>query len=534
MKPLTGDPTAAWHSLPCDSVFSTLKSTPAGLSRSEAGQRLLEFGPNEVESASRISGLRILLQQFKNALILVLLAATTLSAFLGHEVEAIAISVIVLFAVLLGFIQEFRSERAIEALRQMAAPLAIALRDGEEVEVPARELVPGDVIVLRTGNKIPADVRLVEAVNLQTEESALTGESLPVEKHTSPLSDRHLAVADRKNIAYASTSVTYGRGRAVVIATGMNTEFGKIAEMIQSIEAPKTPLQENLDRVGGILVRVAFIIVAAIAVLGLARGQPFIEMLVFGIALAVAVVPEALPAVVTVSLAIGVRRMVKRHALIRRLLAVETLGSTSFICSDKTGTLTKDEMTVRKIFLAGRTVEVTGQGYDPRGEFLHNGRPVESDLALEELLQAAALASDAQVVFDPSEKRWKIKGDPTEAALVVAADKAGLKKTDLDSRYPRRSEIPFTSENKRMTTLHESPGQPVAYSKGAPEVLLGSCNRHLSADGVAPLDPAGRGFIMDRARQMASEALRVLAVASKPGADLAEAERDMVFLVSYQ
>jgi Ca2+-transporting ATPase len=373
-------------------------------------------------------------------------------------------------------------------------------------------------------------VRLIEAVNLRVEESSLTGESAPVDKHTTALGDSRLAVADRKNMGYAGTAVTYGRGRGVVVATGMSTEFGKIAGMIQAIETRKTPLQDNLDRVGRILVRIAFVIVVVIAFFGLLRGQPFIEMFVFGIALAVAVVPEALPAVVTVSLAIGVRRMARRNSLMRRLLAVETLGSTSYICSDKTGTLTKDEMTVRKICVAGRTLEVTGEGYTPHGRFLLNGQMVEPDAQLRGLLQAAALASDAQIVFSASDNRWKIKGDPTEAAIVVAAEKAGLKKVDLDASYRRIAEIPFTSESKRMTTLHESRGERVVYSKGAPEVILNSCTRQLSGGALIALSPADRTAIMEEARRMAGGALRVLAVASKPGAEVAEAERDMLFM----
>ncbi len=280
--------------------------------------------------------------------------------FLGHPIEAIAIAVIVLFAVLLGFVQEYRADQAIEAARQMAAPTTTALRDGEEVEIAARDLVPGDVILLRAGDKIPADARLTEAVNLQIEEASLTGESVPVEKHAAPLADAELAVGDRRNMAYAGTAATYGRGRAIVVATGMNTEFGKIARMLETIDVGRTPLQENLDKVGVVLARAALVVVGIIVALGVLRGQPLLEMLVFGIALAVAVVPEALPAVVTISLAIGVQRMVKRHALMRRLPAVETLGSTSVICSDKTGTLTKDQMTIRKIFSAGQMLEVSG------------------------------------------------------------------------------------------------------------------------------------------------------------------------------
>ncbi len=519
-----------WHALSIAEVLSRLQSSSGGLTGAEAARRLAEHGPNELQAAHRVSPWALLFEQFKNVLIVILLIAVGLSAFLGHGVEAIAIAVIVLFAVLLGFVQEYRAERAIEALRQMAAPTATVLRDGEEVDVPARDLVPGDVILLRAGDRVPADARLIEAVNLQIEEAALTGESVPVEKHTAPLvngPDR-LAVADRKNMAYAGTAATYGRGRAVVVATAMNTEFGKIAQMLQTIETGKTPLQENLDKVGHMLARAAFVIVAIIVALGLFRGQPFIEMLIFGIALAVAVVPEALPAVVTISLAIGVQRMVKRNALMRRLSAVETLGSTSVICSDKTGTLTKDEMTVRKIFVAGQMLEVSGAGYEPHGQFSQNGATVEPSALLTHLLRAAALASDAHIVR--SDGRWHLKGDPTEGALVVAAAKAGLRKSDLDAQFPRVNEIPFTSETKRMTTLHATPEGVRAYSKGAPEIILESCARLMTANGEAPLDAGAKAKILEAAQQMASEALRVLAVASKAGAVIENAEHDMTFL----
>ena len=376
MKASIQEKSPLWHTLPCEVVFSDLNSTPAGLSGSEAVQRLAQYGPNELQASHGISPWAILLEQFKNILILILLAATVASAFLGHAVEAIAITVIVLFAVVLGFVQEYRAERAIEALRKMAAPTANALRDGKEVALPARDLVPGDVFLLRAGDKVPADSRLFESVNLQVEEAPLTGESVPIEKHAAPINGE-LTIGDRKNMVYAGTAATYGRGRAVVVATGMNTEFGKIARMIQTIEAGKTPMQENLNRLGHVLARAAFVIVALIVALGLFRGTPFIEMLIFGIALAVAVVPEALPAVVTISLALGVQRMVKRNALIRRLPAVETLGSTSVICSDKTGTLTKDEMTVRRIFVGGKLLEVSGAGYEPRGQFSYNESVME-------------------------------------------------------------------------------------------------------------------------------------------------------------
>ncbi|MEK7216507.1 MAG: HAD-IC family P-type ATPase, partial [Chloroflexota bacterium] len=361
-------PSSVWHTLSPEAVLTQLGSTPAGLTAREAAQRLAEQGPNEVQAAHGVSVWSLLFEQFKNVLIVVLLIATVFSSFLGHGIEAIAIAAIVLFAVLLGFVQEYRAGRAIEALRLMAAPTASVVRDGQELDIPARNLVAGDIVLLRSGDRIPADVRLVETVNLQIEESALTGESVAAEKHGALLDNPALAPGDRRNMAYAGTAATYGRGRGIVVATGMNTEFGKIAQMLEGVETGKTPLQQNLDKVGRTLAKAAFVVVSIIVALGLLRGQPFIDMLIFGIALAVAVVPEALPAVVTISLAIGVQRMVKRHALIRRLPAVETLGSTSVICVDKTGTLTKDEMTIRRMLVAGQVIAVSGSGYQPEGQ----------------------------------------------------------------------------------------------------------------------------------------------------------------------
>jgi len=529
MKTPIPSPAEAWHGLSVDSALARVKTTPAGLAAEEAARRLVEYGRNELQATHGVTPWMLLLEQFKNVLIIILLAATGISAFLGHGVEAIAITVIVLFAVLLGFLQEYRAERAIEALRQMAAPTATTLRDGREVELPARDLVPGDVVLLRAGNRIPADVRLIESVNLQIEEAALTGESVPVEKHVDPLTAPDLVLGDRRNMGYAGTSATYGRGRAVVVATGMSTEFGRIAQMLQTIESGKTPLQENLDKVGRVLALGALAVVAAVVALGIFRGQPFIEMLIFGIALAVAVVPEALPAVVTISLAIGVQRMVKRHALMRRLPAVETLGSISVICSDKTGTLTKDEMTVRRLFVADRMLDVSGAGYEPRGEFSCNGGSVECPDSLRRLLEAAALASDAHLLRG-DDGAWQVKGDPTEGALEVAAAKAGLEKDALDARFPRVNEIPFTSESKRMTTLHDTSDGVVAYSKGAPEIILGTCDNLQTEGGTVVLDPAGRKAIVDAARRMASDALRVLAVAARPAATRENAEQNMTFL----
>ncbi|MGE5217874.1 MAG: cation-translocating P-type ATPase, partial [Chloroflexota bacterium] len=340
-----------------------------GLSRVAAARRLEEQGANELRREHEVSAWAVFFEQFKNILIVILLIAVALSAWMGQVVEAAAIAVIVVFAAVLGFYQEYRAERALEALRDLAAPTAAVLRDGQERSVPAREVVPGDIVYLRTGDKIPADGRLFESFNLKIDESTLTGESVPVEKQTAALGNGDASVADRNNMAFAGTAVTYGRGRAVVVATGMKTEFGQIAQYLQTVPSSRTPLQENLDKVGSVLARAALAIVAVIAGVGLLRGEDLLNMIIFGIALAVAVVPEALPAVITVSLAIGVQRMARRNALVRRLSAVETLGSVSVICSDKTGTLTKDEMTVREIFVAEKRLTVSGSGYEPIGSF---------------------------------------------------------------------------------------------------------------------------------------------------------------------
>jgi P-type Ca2+ transporter type 2C len=531
----------SWERLSAAAACEKLAtSAEAGLSRAEAARRLHEHGANELAQAHRVSAWAVLAAQFKNLLIVILLIAVLLSALLGHVIEAIAIAVIVLFAALLGFYQEYRAERALEALQEMAAPTAAVLREGRELNIAARDVVPGDIVYLRAGDKIPADGRLIEAVNLQDDEAALTGESGPVEKQTEALPDGQPAVADRSNMVYAGTIVTYGRGRAVIVASGMATEFGRIAESLQSVVQSKTPLQQSLERVAKVLARAALAIVVVIVGLGLLRGQALLDMIIFGIALAVAAVPEALPAVVTISLALGVQRMARRNALVRRLPAVETLGSVTVICSDKTGTLTKDEMTVRRIFVAGKQLEVSGAGYAPEGAFTRDGKEVVVSGPLALLLQAAVLASDARLTkVDQNEAEgggggafhWRIKGDPTEGALVVAAAKAGMNKSRLDASFPRVDEIPFTSETKRMTTLHMADHDgTVAYAKGAPEVILRACSGALHDEGVLAMDEARRRVILAEAHGMAEHALRVLAVAYKPEATIEDAERDMLFL----
>jgi P-type Ca2+ transporter type 2C len=518
-----------WHQSDDADVLRRLETdTATGLSTSEATRRLSEHGPNELQDTHGVSPWSIVVAQFKNLLIIILLFAVALSVVFGHGLEALVIGVILLLAVLLGFVQEYRAERSIEALRQIAAPTASVVRDGQEVEIPARDLVPGDIVRLSAGDRIPADGRLIEAINLQVDEAPLTGESVPVEKQTAPLSGADLPVGDRKNMVYSGTAVTYGRGRAVVVATGMHTEFGQIAQLLQTVDAGKTPLQENLDRVGRALAIGALVIVLAIVALGVLRGQPFLDMVIFGIALAVAVVPEALPAVVTISLAIGVQRMVRRHALIRRLTAVEALGSVSVICSDKTGTLTKDEMTVRRVFAAGALHEVSGAGYEPQGSFTRDGSAVEPSDGLLTLMRAATLASDARIL--QTDGRWDVRGDPTEGALIVVAAKAGLAKSELDAEYPRVHEIPFTSESKRMTTVHATPDGLAAYAKGAPEVILASCSRVLTNAGEEALEDAGRAAILEVAQAMATDALRVLAVSQKVNAAPETAESEMTFL----
>jgi Ca2+-transporting ATPase len=522
------DSQPAWHTLAVDAALTTLGSTPTGLTTPEATRRLTAHGPNELETRKQVSAWETFVAQFKNVLILILLSATVLSGFLGHTLEATVITIIVLFAVVLGFIQEHRAGRALEALRQMAAPSARVVRDGEEVVVPARELVPGDVVVIRAGDRVPADARLMASINLTVDEAALTGESVPVQKIAEALPEPSLPLGDRRNMIYGGTIAAYGRGRAVVAATGMATEFGQIARMVENVDAGRTPLQENLDRLGATLGKAAFVVVAIVVGVGLARGLPPLEIFMFGIALAVAVVPEALPAVVTISLAIGVRRMVRRQALVRRLPIVETLGSTSVICSDKTGTLTKNEMTVRHLCVDRQLFDLSGTGYDPAGELRRDGQVIPPPAAVQLLLRAAVLASDARLVN--RDNRWSIDGDATEGALLVAAKKAGLDPATLTRDEPRVAEIPFTSDRRRMTTLHGTPPALVAYSKGAAEDIISGCSRLYSAAGEETLTAADREWFRDIEQRLAANGLRILAIASKNRASLEDAESEMTLV----
>ncbi len=523
-----------WYQLSVKQTFKALgTSSSHGLSQEKAQECLAQFGPNELVQKDKISPWAIFLEQFKSFLIIILLIAAVLSAVVGEVADAILIGVIVFFAAGLGFVQEYRAEQAMEALKKMAAPTASVLRDGKEQEIASRELVPGDIIILRTGDRIPADARLIEAINLKADEASLTGESVPTEKVSDPI-EGEASVGDRRNMVFMGTAAVYGRAKAIVTDTGMCTEFGKIAGMLQEVKAERTPLQINLDRVGKYIGIGALILCFTLAGLGIMRGHEILEMFIWGVALAVAAVPEALPAVVVISLALGVRRMVKRHALVRRLPAVETLGSTTFICSDKTGTLTQDQMTIRRIYVDGKLIDVTGTGYEPKGEFHLDGKVLEpkQDIALETLLKVSSLCNDTSLTS--VDGVWEIKGDPTEGALVVAAAKAGLWQKELTSQLPRIDEIPFSSETKRMTTIHQTPEGKVAYSKGAPEIILDSCSYIYAGGEERQLTAKDKDNVLSVAQTMAGGALRVLGLAYKqlatnPAVTRA-AEQEMVFV----
>jgi Ca2+-transporting ATPase len=504
-----------WHTIPSEEVLQIVNSSPTGLTEAESALRLEKYGTNELTMEKRESPFILLFNQFKSLLIIILIIAAGVSFWTDGIAEGISILIIVILAGVLGFFQEFQADKAIESLQKMASPHAQAVRGGNELHVEAAKLVPGDIIILKTGDKIPADGRLIEASNLQIEESSLTGESLAVEKASSPIDGKNIPLGDRKNMVYSGTTISYGRGKAVVVATGMNTEFGKIAGMLQSTKNRRTPLQENLDQLGKKLGIFSIALAAAMSGIGLLRGYPFEKMFIWGVALAVAVIPEALPAVVTISLALGVQRMVKRKALIRKLPAVETLGATNIICSDKTGTLTHDEMTIKKIYVSGRMYDVEGAGYTPEGNYLIGQDQVEpkSDKDLHNLLKFGTLCNDT--ILQGTGNSWSILGDPTEGAIVVAAVKAGIEYSILRDEFPRLDEIPFSSESKRMTTLHKVKGRLEAYSKGAIEVIIKSCTSQYTNGEIVELTEDDRKNILGIATSLSEGALRVLAVSAK-------------------
>ncbi len=534
----------SWHAVSANRILKELNSDPhQGLAASEVERRLLEFGPNELKKEEKISPFALFINQFKNWLIIILLAAIGLAMLVGEILDAIMIAVIVLLSALLGFFQEYKAEKALEALKKMLSPTITVLRDGKEQDIPSRNLVPGDILLLEAGDKIPADARLVEVRSLECDEAALTGESVPVRKETVQLPE-NLPVGDRKNMVFAGTVVTYGRGRAVVTATGMGTEFGIIAEQVAAAEPKKTPLEKRTEEIGKWLGVLAISICAIVAGLGTVReafigriSMKFIvDSVMFAVALAIAAVPEALTAIVTGALAIGMHQMAKKNALVRRMPAVETLGCTTVICSDKTGTLTRGEMTVRRIFTAGGSIDVSGVGYEPKGEFTSDLGPVgNQEVSLQTLLRAGLLCNDSRLE-ESEEGAWRVQGDPTEGALVVAAAKAGIHIHETRLAFPRIEEIPFSSERKRMTTFHQNPeGKLVAYMKGAPEEIIRRCSFLLTGDGIQPLSDADLEELFRVNQDMALSALRVLGVAFRPmpeGLNIynENEEREMVFL----
>jgi Ca2+-transporting ATPase len=508
-----------WHSKPVEDTLEGLQADSLGLSDEEVKQRLEKYGPNELKEARRITPLQIFVNQFKDIFVIMLLIATAISFALQETTDAITIAAIVILNAVVGFVQEYRSEKAMEAMRKLTAPKARLMRNGKEVMVPAKEVVPGDIVLLESGDRVPADCRLMEVVELRTDEAVLTGESTQVDKQTAPVRE-DAPVADRRNMLFTATHVTYGRGKALVTSTGMQTEFGKIAEMVQAVQTEETPLKiklENFAKKLGVIIVVACIVIFVLELLDPARPGSLIDSFITAVALAVSAVPEGLPAVVTVSLALGARELAKRNAIIRRLASAETLGATTVICSDKTGTLTKGEMTVRKIFTDSRTVEVTGVGYEPKGQFLLNTESLEAreDPSLSLLLGSSAVCTNAS--YDGE----KVLGDTTEGALIVAAAKAGLTKTGLEEKYPRVHEIPFTSERKRMTTVHKmSDGKLLAFTKGAPEVVLDRCVLVYKDGEASKLPKKEKQKILHVNEQMANDALRVLGIAFKELTDV--------------
>ncbi len=479
-----------WHTLSINAIFETLKTHPQGLNSEEARQRLEEFGPNEIKEAKKRTPFEMFLDQFKDFMILILIGAAIISGIVGEPIDTIAIVVIVIVNGIIGFIQEYRAEKAIEALKKMAQAYVNVKRNNDIHSIPVNELVPGDIVLLEAGNIVPADMRLIEVAQLKIDEAPLTGESIPVEKLSRQFHDPSLALGDRKNMAYKGTIVTYGRGVGVVVATGMETELGKIATMIQEEEGVKTPLQQRLTAFGKWLTVIFLAVCAIVFVFGVLRGEPITLMFLTAVSLAVAAIPEALPAVVTIALAIGAKKLVKENALMRKLSAVETLGSITYICSDKTGTLTQNKMIVREIFINNRIV-----WEDDFIDFADTNK---------EFFLALALSNDAQY-----DKDGKIIGDPTETALCVAAKEAGFEKQKLIKSYPRIAEIPFDSERKCMTTIHKTEdGKIISFTKGAIDSLLENAVGFLSEGKIV------RGLeILNHANlKMAKDGLRILAI----------------------
>jgi P-type Ca2+ transporter type 2C len=514
----------AWYQMEVDEAFESLKSKRDGLTNEEAAKRLEEYGRNKIEEEGDTGWLKILIHQFINPLVFVLVVAAVIALVADKMIDTIVIGVVIIVNAAIGFFQEFRAEAAISALRKRAAPKADVLRcengdDCEQTSIPAEEVVPGDVILLESGDKVPADARLFEAKNLKLDESMLTGESVPVTKTIEPF-EEELSLGDRTNLVFGGTIVTEGRGKAIIYATGQKSQMGKIATLIQETEKVESPLQIQTNQLGKKLGFLAFFAGSLIFLMGFIRGYDLESLLLFSIAAVVSSIPEGLPAVMTITLAVGVNRMARRNAIIRRLPAVDTLGATTIISTDKTGTLTTNQMTVKEIFTEGDVIEVSGTGFDPEGDFLLDDEKINVDdhKPLKEIMKVGVLCNDTSLVQqdEGDENKWEIVGDPTEGALIVASRKAGFIKKELEEEYPRIDEIPFSSEKKFMATFHDTPeGEVMAYVKGAPETILERCSRIIRDDGDEELQSADKEKILEVNEEMAKDALRVLAVAYK-------------------
>ena len=514
-----------WYNLTSQECIDRMQTDPVqGLSSKEAGKRLEQVGKNMLQEKKKVSSWVILLNQFKDFMVLVLLAATLISGLLGEYTDAITIIAIVIINGILGFIQEFRAEKSLHALKELTAPSAHVIRDGNLSQVPAKYIVPGDLVYFEGGDRIPADVRIITSHGLHVEESALTGESVPVLKEDRVIREQEVPLGDQRNMAFMGTLVTRGTGQGIVIGTGMKTEMGKIADLIQTTDSMQTPLQQRLEQLGKILVVVALAMTAMVVVAGIMHDHDPYQMFLAGVSLAVAAIPEGLPAIVTIALALGVQRMIKRKAIVRKLPSVETLGCASVICSDKTGTLTQNKMTVKEVWVEGNKIEVTGNGYTPEGEFSCGGKSFIPDRSktLVRMLELNVLCNNAQLKeeakenksrFSKGKKEWTVVGDPTEGALLVVSAKAGKTMNTLQG-WTRIKEFPFDSERKMMSVVVKQPqGKQIVAVKGAPDVLLSRCTGIEWNGKVVPLTPSLRKQILESNQAMAEQALRVLAVA---------------------
>ena len=487
-----------------------------GLSSKEVKNRLDKYGFNQLKESKGRTMRDMFFDQFRETLVLILLISAVVSIFLGEISDAIVIAVILFLNAFLGVIQEYKAEKSLAALKKLTVPDALVLRNGRQAKIKSYQLVPGDIVLLESGDRVPADCRLFELTDMKVQESILTGESEPVEKNSQIIEQDKVSLGDRINMAYMGTTIISGRGKGIVVATGMDSEMGEIAGMLEEAKRESTPLQKKLNIVGKKLGLLILIIIAIVVFIGCIRGIEFFDMFMIGISLAVAAVPEGLPAVVTIVLALGVQRMIKKNAIIRRLPAVETLGATTVICSDKTGTLTQNQMTIEKLALPDRTIEVEGVGYQPFGQFTHEGKPIQpsDEITLSLLLKGAVLCNNAILQQNDESQQWEIIGDPTEGALVVAGAKAGYQKKGLENEYPRIREFPFDSDRKRMSTIHSSPeGKLFVFVKGAPDQVISRCKYYLEGKEQKIFHDSIKEEILKKNRDFADSALRVLAVA---------------------